>query len=79
VIVDRRPHPGSRLGAKSREVPAPVVAGLALMAGAFGLDLVAHGASLESVEPVAHVAGIAGMAVTWLAVVIEGVRRNPRA
>ena len=48
------------------------------MAGAFALDLVAHGASLEPVEPVAHLAGIAGMGMTWLAVVVDGVRRNRR-
>jgi hypothetical protein len=73
LAARRAPHPGS-----ARRVPATVIAGLSLMAGAFGLDLVAHGASLVAVEPVAHLAGMAGMAMTWLAVVVDGIRRPLR-
>lgn len=61
-----------------RRVPAGVVAGLTLMALAFGLDLVAHGASLESVEQVAHLTGVLGMVLTWSAVVLDGLRNTAR-
>jgi len=46
------------------------------MGGAFGLDVLAHGAGIESLEPVAHGAGMLGMVVTWGAVVFDGLR-NP--
>ena len=71
-------HASDATTAPARRTPTAVVAGLTLMAGAFGLDLIAHGASLEAVEPVAHLAGMTGMAVTWLAVVVDGSRRTRR-
>lgn len=52
--------------------------GIALMAGAFGLDVAAHGAALVALESVAHVAGVLGMALTWSAVVLDGLRNNRR-
>jgi hypothetical protein len=63
---------------RDQQVPALVVVGLTLMAGAFGLDVVVHAAALEPVEPVAHGAGMLGMAITWIAVVADGLRRTAR-
>jgi hypothetical protein len=60
------------------QVPAAIVAGLTLMAGAFGLDIAAHWAALESVEPTAHAAGMLGMVITWSAVVVDGFRHTVR-
>jgi hypothetical protein len=66
----------SDIGLRDRQSgpPALLVVGLALMAGAFGLDVIAHGAALESVEPTAHAAGMLGMVITWSAVVVDGLR-----
>ena len=75
-------HPGrAELAAAlghARDLPASIVAGLSVMAGAFALDLLAHGAGLLEVEPVAHVAGVVGMVLTWLAVVVDGIDRPAR-
>lgn len=60
------------------EAHTAIGAGIALMAGAFGLDVVAHGAAFVALEPVAHVAGVLGMALTWSAVVLDGLRNNRR-
>jgi hypothetical protein len=64
----------SGLGRPSAGVSAPLIAGVVLMGGAFGLDVLAHGAGIESLEPVAHGAGMLGMVVTWGTVVIDGLR-----
>lgn len=61
-----------------RSSPAPLVVGVALMVGAFGLDVAAHGAGLPSLEPVAHEAGVLGMVLTWSAVVIDGLLPSAR-
>ncbi len=58
--------------------PAAIVAGLALMGGAFVLDVAVHAASLTPVEPVAHAAGMLGMVFTWSAVVLDGLRGSAR-
>ncbi|TAL07614.1 MAG: hypothetical protein EPO00_08940 [Chloroflexota bacterium] len=44
--------------------------GVGLLAGAFGLDVIAHVAGLSDLEAPAHAAGIGGMTVTWAAVII---------
>jgi hypothetical protein len=69
----------SRSPAASRgDIPVAIVAGLALMGGAFALDVAAHATALAPVEPVAHAAGMLGMAFTWGAVVIDGLHRSAR-
>ncbi len=71
--------PTPRSPAPSRATtPVALVAGLALMAGAFVLDVAAHAAALTSVEPTAHVAGILGMLIAWGAVVVDGLRPTAR-
>ena len=70
------PH---RSASTARPLSSLLMSGLALMAGAFVLDVVVHAAPLVSVEPVAHVAGILGMVLTWSAVVIDGLRPARRA
>jgi uncharacterized membrane protein len=58
--------------------PVAVVPGLVLMAVAFLADVAAHAGALESLEPVAHLAGVLGMVLVWIAVVIGGVRGTAR-
>ena len=69
--------PARRDGTTS-PLPAAIVAGLTLLGGAFALDVAAHSTGLTSVEPVAHVAGVLGMVLTWIAVVIDGLRSPAR-
>ncbi len=59
-------------------VLALLVIGVSLMVGAFGLDVIAHGRGLLSLEPAAHGAGVLGMVITWGAVVIDGLRHAAR-
>lgn len=73
AALPARAGPGPE-GAGHR-VPALLVVGVSVMAGAFGLDVLAHGAGIESLEPVAHEAGMLGMLITWGAVVVDGLRK----
>jgi len=59
-------------------LPIAVLPGLALMAIAFLMDVAVHVAALETLEPMAHLAGVLGMVLTWSAVVVVGARRSAR-
>ena len=59
-------------------LPAPVVPGLVLMAIALGVDVAAHAGVLTSLEAPAHLLGVFGMVLTWIAVVADGIRRSSR-
>lgn len=78
--MDATANPATRspMGLDAARLPVAIVAGLTLMAGAFVLDLAAHAAAVDSIEPVAHVAGLLGMVLTWGAVVVDGLTQTAR-
>jgi hypothetical protein len=59
-------------------LPIGVLPGLALMAIAFLMDVAVHVATLEQLEPTAHLTGVLGMVLTWSAVVVDGARHIAR-
>ena len=78
--MDATANPATRspIGLGAVRLPVAIVAGLALMAGAFVLDLAAHAGAVHSIEPGAHLAGVLGMVLTWAAVVVDGLTQTAR-
>ena len=63
-------------GDLASRLPLAVVPGLVLMAVALGADVAAHAGVLASLEAPAHLLGVFGMVLTWIAVVVGGIRRS---
>ena len=65
-----------------RPSPVPlsiaVLPGLVLMAVGLVVDVAAHAGVLTAFEASAHRTGVLGMALTWLAVVIDGLHHSRR-
>ena len=56
--------------------PLAVIPGLVLMAVALGVDAAAHAGLFLSLEAPAHLLGVLGMVLTWIAVVGGGIRQS---
>jgi hypothetical protein len=65
---------------RPRPIPLSITAlpGLVLMATGLAVDIAVHTGLLAASETSAHLTGVLGMALTWVAVVADGIHRHAR-
>ena len=68
----------ARRGHGGRRLPLAIVPGLMLMAAALVADVGAHAGVHALLEAPAHLLGVLGMVLTWIAVVADGIHRTSR-